>query len=105
MEIKRFIDVPLSEFFTFHVYTTFTSDFAGMASSLKLQYVAHPRSRKSPDTRACCQLSRGLFGKECDRSFVQAGIWSTSSPSSYDELRRAKDEQSLTGAGVGSLVG
>ena len=23
MEIKRFIDVPLSEFFTFHVYTTF----------------------------------------------------------------------------------
>jgi hypothetical protein len=52
MEIKRFIDVPLSEFFTFHVYTTFVSDFAGMASSLKLQYVAHPRRRERAQTLA-----------------------------------------------------
>jgi hypothetical protein len=64
MEIKRFIDVPLTEFFTFHVYTTFTSDFAGMASSSKLQYGAHSKEEgESPDTRACFQPSRGLFRK------------------------------------------
>ena len=64
MEIKRFIDVPLSEFFTFHVYTTFYVRFRRDGFVFKATVRrASKEEGESPDTRACCQLSRGLFRK------------------------------------------
>ena len=65
MEAKRFIDVPLAEFFTFHVYTTFSgSDFLLNGFVFKATVrSASKEEGESPDTRAYCQLSRGLLSK------------------------------------------
>ena len=76
MEIKGFIDVPLSEFFTFHVCTTFYVCFRRDGAVFKATVRSGSKEEEErPDSRACCQLSRGLSRKSATHLCSKSSTW------------------------------